>query len=267
MARRVGHETVLKAKAAVKSFEAVRAYVRTMIAARRENFADDVIGHSFAVEPNEAPPLKTRFSRTACFSFMQEPGTCLLPSRMRCLLCCNIPNNSLVSAGIRSPITIAVEELLRYETPIQVSLRGVPEEIEFAGRRIGPKQLLVLLLGAANRDPEQFADPDRLDLTRRPNRHVSFGVGPHGCVGAWMARFGLAIAIGAILHRQTDLQLKHPGSYDWNFPAMRRTVRALPVLVDRRLRNSQRPSRLRNSRLFSPRPTRARFRSRCSSSQ
>jgi len=92
-------------------------------------------------------------------------------------------------------ITIAVEELLRYETPIQVSIRGVPEEIEFAGRRVGPKQLLVLLLGAANRDPQQFADPDRLDLTRRPNRHVSFGVGPHGCVGGWMARFGLAMLL------------------------------------------------------------------------
>jgi len=65
-------------------------------------------------------------------------------------------------------ITTAVEELLRYESPVQVAIRGVPEEIEFAGRRIGPDQLLVLLLGAANRDPEQFANPDRLDLTRRP---------------------------------------------------------------------------------------------------
>ncbi len=136
-------------------------------------------------------------------------------------------------------ITIAVEELLRYETPIQVSIRGVPEEIEFVGRRVGPKQLLVLLLGAANRDPQQFADPDRLDLTRRPNRHVSFGVGPHGCVGGWMARFGLAVAIGAILHRQTDLRLT-PRKLQWNLPAMRRTVRALPVLVDRRLDNSER---------------------------
>jgi cytochrome P450 len=136
-------------------------------------------------------------------------------------------------------ITIAVEELVRYETPIQVLARGVPEKTEFAGRQIGPKQLLVLLLGAANRDPEQFADPDRLDLARRPNRHVSFGVGAHGCVGGWMARFGLAIAIRAILHRQTDLRLTRR-KLQWNLPLMRRTVPELPVLVDRRLHSSQR---------------------------
>jgi pimeloyl-[acyl-carrier protein] synthase len=65
-------------------------------------------------------------------------------------------------------IALAVEELLRYDTPVQVAIRGVPKEIEFAGRWIGPRHLLVLLLGAANRDPDQFADPDRLDLTRRP---------------------------------------------------------------------------------------------------
>lgn len=135
-------------------------------------------------------------------------------------------------------ITVAVEELLRYETPLQVVNRGVPEEIEFAGRRVSPKQLLVLLLGAANRDPEQFTDPDRLDLTRRPNRHMSFGVGPHGCVGGWLARFGLVTAVGAILERQTDLQLA-PGKRQWNLPLMRRTVHQLPVLVDRRLRNGQ----------------------------
>src|SRR5262249_5129418 len=112
-------------------------------------------------------------------------------------------------------ITVAVEELLRFETPVQVLIRGVPEEIEFRDRRIGPKQVLVLLLGAANRDPEQFADPDRLDLTRDPNRHLAFGVGPHGCVGRWLARFALTIAIGAILDRKTELRLARR-KLQWN---------------------------------------------------
>ena len=159
-------------------------------------------------------------------------------------------------AGLREDpqsVTVAIEELLRYETPLQVVTRGVPEEIEFAGRRIGPKQLLVLLLGAANRDPEQFADPDRLDLTRRPNRHVSFGAGPHGCVGGWLARFGLATAIGPILHRHTDLRLASK-KWQWNLPLMRRTVQALPVLADRQLRTSQK-SQLRFARALSPKPT------------
>ncbi len=243
MERRRGPETVLRAKGAVKSFEAVRAYIRTMIGARRENFADDVIGHSFAVDANEAPPTEDEVLAN-CVFFLHAGARNMSASITNAVL--TLLQHPEQFARLREDphsITIAVEELLRYETPVQVLIRGVPEEIEFAGRRIGPKHLLILLVGAANRDPEQFADPDRLDLTRCPNRHVSFGVGPHGCVGGWMARFGLAIAIGAILHRKSELRLKR-GKLQWNFPAMRRTVHALPVFVDERLRSSQR-SRLR----------------------
>jgi cytochrome P450 len=253
MERRMGRETVLRAKSAVKSFEAVRAYVRTLISVRQENFSDDVIGHSFAVEANEAPLTEDEVLAN-CVFFLHAGARNMAASITNAVL--GLLRHPEQFARLREDpqsITIAVEELLRYETPIQVSIRGVPEEIEFAGRRVGPKQLLVLLLGAANRDPQQFADPDRLDLTRRPNRHVSFGVGPHGCVGGWMARFGLAIAIGAILDRQTGFRLT-PRKLQWNPPLMRRTVRTLPVLVDQRLHNGQR-SQPRMARTLSPRPT------------
>jgi pimeloyl-[acyl-carrier protein] synthase len=253
MARRVGHETVLRAKAAVKSFHAVRAYIRTMIAARRENFTDDVIGHSFAVEPNEAPPTEDDILAN-CVVFLHSGVVNMSASITNAVVALlRHPEQFVRLREDPQSITTAAEELLRYDTPVQVSIRGVSEQIEFAGRRIGPKQLLVLLLGAANRDPEQFADADRLDLSRRPNRHVSFGVGPHGCVGGWMARFGLGIAIGAILHRQADLRLT-PGKLQWNLPAMGRTVRALPVSVDRRFHNSQ-ESQLRMARAPSRRLT------------
>jgi cytochrome P450 len=248
--RRMSHQTVLSAKEAVKSFEAVRAYIRTMIAARRDNFTDDVIGHSLAVEANEAPPTEDEILAN-CVFFLHAGARNMSASITNAVLA--LLQNAEQFARLRDEpqsITIAIEELLRYETPVQVAIRGVPEEIEFAGRRIGPKQLLVLLLGAANRDPEQFANPDQLHLGRRPNRHVSFGVGAHGCVGAWMARFGLAIAIGAILHRQTHLRLT-ARKLQWNFPAIRRTVHSLPVLVDRRLHKGQRPQ-LRVARVLSP---------------
>jgi Cytochrome P450 len=245
-ARRMGHETVLRAKQAVKIFEAVRAYVRTMIAARRENFADDVIGHSFGVEANETPPTEDEVLAN-CVFFLHAGARNMSASITNAVVTLlRHPEQFVRLREDPQSITTATEELLRYETPVQVAIRGVPEEIEFAGRRIGPKQLLVLLLGAANRDPEQFADPNRLDLRRRPNRHVSFGVGPHGCVGGWMARFGLAIAIGAILHRRTDLRLTRR-KLQWNRPAIRRTVRALPVLVDRRAHDGQK-SQLRMAR-------------------
>jgi pimeloyl-[acyl-carrier protein] synthase len=253
-ARRIGYGTVLIAKEAAKSFKAVRAYIRTMIADRRENFADDVIGRSLAVEPNEVP-LNEEEVLANCVFFLHAGARNMSASITNAVLALLRHPEQFARLGEDSQsITTAIEELLRYETPVQVAIRGVPEEIEFAGRRIGPKQLLVLLLGAANRDPEQFADPDRLDLTRRPNHHVSFGAGPHGCVGAWMARFGLVIAIKAILHRRTELWLS-PKKLQWNPATMRRTVRTLPVLVKRRLHNTQR-SQPRMARALSPRPTR-----------
>jgi pimeloyl-[acyl-carrier protein] synthase len=256
MARRMGDETVLKAKRAVKSLGALCDYVRMMIAARRENFAEDVIGHSFAVDANEVLPTEDEVVAN-CVRFLHAGVRNMAASI-----------NNAVIALLRHPkqfarlredpqsITSAAEELLRYDTPVQVSIRGVPEEIEFAGRRIGPKQLLVLLLGAANRDPEQFADPDRLDLMRRPNHHLSFGVGSHGCPGAWLSRFGLTIAIGAILHRQTGLRFTTK-KLRWIPPAMGRTVSALPVSVDRRPANSKR-CQLPVARALSSRPCVAR---------
>jgi pimeloyl-[acyl-carrier protein] synthase len=252
-ARRMGLDTVLRAKAAVNIFEALRANIRTIIAARRENFADDVIGRSFAVEANEAPPTEEEVLAN-CVFFLHAGARNMSASITNALVALlRHPEEFCRLREHPESITAAIEELLRYDTPVQVAIRGVPEEMEFAGRRIGPKHLLFLLLGAANRDPEQFADPDRLDLTRRPNRQVSFGVGPHGCVGAWMARFGLAIAIGAILGRQTHLRLI-PGELHWKPPAMRRTLRALPVFVNGRIHNNQR-SRLRVARALSPSPT------------
>jgi cytochrome P450 len=232
MGRRMGRKTVLEAKRAVKSFEAVRMYIRTMIDARRENFADDVIGHSFAVDANEAPPTEDEVLANCVFFLHAGARNVSASVTNAVLVLLRHPKQFARLREDPESITVAVEELLRYESPVQVLIRGVPEEIEFANRRIGPKQVLVLLLGAANRDPEQFADPDRLDLRRQPNPHLTFGVGPHGCVGRWLARFALTIAIGAILDRKTELRLARR-KLQWNLPLMRRTVSALPILVRR----------------------------------
>lgn len=254
MMPRMGRATMLKAKGAAKSFEAVRAYVRRMIIARRENFADDVIGRSLAVDETEAPPTEDEVLAN-CVFFLHSGArnmSAAITNAVAVLL--QHPEQFARLRAEPQSTNVAVEELLRYETPLQVVTRGVPEEIEFAGRRIGPKQLLVLLLGAANRDPAQFADPNRLDLTRHPNRHLSFGAGPHGCVGGWMARFGLMIALGAILDQQTELRLRSK-RLQWHLPLIRRTVRALPVHIDHRRVYSQR-SKLRITRALSQKPTR-----------
>ncbi|KPI15354.1 cytochrome P450 [Actinobacteria bacterium OK074] len=98
-------------------------------------------------------------------------------------------------------ITTGVEELLRYAPPIQWITRTVHEETELSGHTLGPGQTVVVLLGAANRDPEVFEAPDTLDLSREPNHHVSFGRGSRFCLGAPLARMEAQVAIGSLLAR------------------------------------------------------------------
>ena len=96
---------------------------------------------------------------------------------------------------------IAVEEFLRFDTPVQLIARVALEDCEFAGRELRRGNALALMLGGANRDPAVFPDPDRLDLSRQPNPHVSLGNGAHFCLGAALARSEASVAIGALVDR------------------------------------------------------------------
>jgi pimeloyl-[acyl-carrier protein] synthase len=106
-----------------------------------------------------------------------------------------------------SLILSAVEELLRYESPVQFTTRLVSEELELGGNWMRPGHRVRLALGAANRDPTQFENPDVLDLSRTNNRHVAFGHGNHFCLGAQLARVQGQIAIGAVVRRLPGLRL------------------------------------------------------------
>ena len=101
----------------------------------------------------------------------------------------------------------AIEELLRYEPSTQKALRYALDETELHGTAIHKGQAVIVLLASANRDPDVFADPDRLDLTRAPNRHLGFGAGIHVCLGAPLARLEGAIAISTLLNRYPRLTL------------------------------------------------------------
>jgi cytochrome P450 len=98
-------------------------------------------------------------------------------------------------------IASAVEEFLRYESPVQATDRLVTRDLEIRGKRIRRGELVVLFLAAANRDPERFPDPDRLDLGRADNAHLAFSHGPHFCLGAQLARAEAQIAIGTLVRR------------------------------------------------------------------
>ena len=101
----------------------------------------------------------------------------------------------------------AVEELLRYDSSVQRVARIVIGQVEVGGQTLGDGEFVSLVIAAANRDPDQFPDPDRLDLTRANNHHLSFGSGPHFCLGAQLARLESEIAIGALVRRLPALRL------------------------------------------------------------
>jgi unspecific monooxygenase len=125
--------------------------------------------------------------------------------------------------------TAAVEELLRYDPPVQLSARVALEDAELGGQSIRKGEGVMLLLGAANRDPDVFADPERLDLTRwvkEAPRHLAFGQGIHFCLGAPLARIEGQVALGALVRRGIS---SAPGSLRYKDNLILRGLAELPV--------------------------------------
>lgn len=126
----------------------------------------------------------------------------------------------------------AVEEFLRYETPGPRNSRLATQDMELGGQPIKRGQTVQLLLGAANRDPQQFPDPHRLEVGRKPNRHLAFGWGPHFCVGAPLARVMAQTTIGVLLRRLTGLRLDDgatAGPLPWRQTLGLRSLERLPI--------------------------------------
>jgi hypothetical protein len=107
----------------------------------------------------------------------------------------------------RSLLPTAIEELMRFDSPLQLFERTATEDVEIGGVTVGAGQKIAALLGAANRDPAVFAHPDALDVGRAENPHISFGAGVHFCIGAPLARVELQAAFGALLDRTSSIDL------------------------------------------------------------
>jgi cytochrome P450 len=131
-----------------------------------------------------------------------------------------------------SLIKPAVEELLRYTSPVFMSTeRYAHEEVTIHGVTIPRGEMTLGVIGSANRDENVFENPDQLDITREPNKHLSFGQGIHFCLGAPLARIEAQIAINTLLGRMPDLRLKvSPDSLHWRPSMVLRGLDSLPVL-------------------------------------
>jgi len=122
----------------------------------------------------------------------------------------------------------AIDELLRYDSPVQFGTRFAATDFDVHGVRVQRGELIILLFGSANRDDAEFAQPDRLDLTRQPNRHVSFGNGPHTCIGAALAHLEGAAALTALFRRFPSLAVDGRDR-QWSANFGFRGLRELPV--------------------------------------
>src|SRR5438552_5303361 len=128
-----------------------------------------------------------------------------------------------------SLVPSAVEELLRFESPSQHTARLAPEDVMLGGKQIRKRQAVIAVMGAANRDPERFPDPDRLDITRQDNRHVAFGWAAHFCFGAALARMEGQIAFETILRRLPGLILDTSIPLEWRHNLGLRGLTRLPI--------------------------------------
>ena len=124
----------------------------------------------------------------------------------------------------------AVEELLRYESPLQLNNRLSTAPLTFSGQTLPAGSFITLAIGAANRDAAAFAAPERLDLARKPNNHLAFGQGAHACSGMNVARLEARLAIGALVARYPRLQAAGPAERDCRVRF--RGLKRLPVSLD-----------------------------------
>lgn len=128
-----------------------------------------------------------------------------------------------------SLIGVAIEELLRYDNPVQIVWRYATEAITIADKTIRKGQIVNVLLGAANRDPEQFREPETLDLRRAIHRHLGFSLGTHFCLGAPLARLEGEMAFTTLLRRMPNLKLETE-DLEWHDHPTFHALKSLPVV-------------------------------------
>jgi cytochrome P450 len=209
----------------------LREYFNHLVPTLKEHRSDNLISTLLTTEHlPEALNREEIFSNAVLLlAAGHETTTNLIGNGMLALL--NHPDQFQLLREKPELIDSAVEEFLRYDSPVQWSSRVTGETMEVGGKTIEPARIVLGALGAANRDPRVFTDPDRLDIQRSPNRHIAFGQGPHFCLGAALARMEASISISELVRRFGKLRLAHNGKLPMIGGLTFRGVKKLPVAL------------------------------------
>jgi len=215
----------------LRNVEEMSAYFREEIQSVRKHPREGVINALLTAEIN-GDRLSEDSVIANCILVMvggQETTPNLIGNGMLSLL-----RNPDQMEMLRSDLCLvisAVEELLRYESPSQHTTRLAPEDTELGGKKILKGQSVIAVMGAANRDPERFPNPDKLDITRKDNKHVAFGAGAHFCFGAPLARIEGQVAFETLLRRFGNIALTSE-PLAWRENLGLRGLLALPIAFE-----------------------------------
>ena len=223
----VTEDQALRADRAVTE---LAAYIGGVVAERRRHPGSDLLSRLIGAEDEGGHLSEAELISTVALLFGagHETTRNLIGNGMLALL--RHPGELQRLRDDPSLIRSAIEELLRYDSPVQISGRGARADAVIGGERIAAGEPMMLLVGAANRDPAQFPDPDRLDVGRPDVKMLSFGGGIHFCLGAMLARTEAQIAIGSLLARVPGLELA-TDDLEWRPHITLRGLSSLPVRI------------------------------------
>lgn len=205
-------------------------YFQGKIRERRAQPGNDIISKLIAAQAEDPTFTDDEIVANTALLFAagHETTVALLGCGMLALL--RNPDQLAKLRADRSLMPKAVEEILRYEPPIQFFGRMAMEDVVLAGKQIKKGQTVFIVVGAVNRDPAQFSNPEQLNIERARNNHLTFGHGIHACIGQYLARVEGTIALGALLDRYPGLRLA--AEPQWRVATGGRCLDALEVRAD-----------------------------------
>jgi cytochrome P450 len=209
----------------------IREYLGALLKEKKIHPGEDLLSELAAAESEGERLSETELLNT-CITLLvagHETTTSLIGNGIWALL--QHPEQWQLLKDDPALLPSAIEEMLRFESPVARQPRLMKQEAEMGGKQLRPGEMVFQMLNAANRDPEYFTEPDRFDIRRQKNKHIAFGFGPHFCVGALLARTEGQVVFSTLLARLPHARLVHEKP-DWDIHKPNsRMLKTLPILV------------------------------------